>query len=337
VIEPLELKNVYGLDAFRYFLMREMVFGLDSGFSEPALVGRINADLANDLGNLFSRVTAMAHKYFKGVVPAADLHGDPLLTQGLQSDAAAAIRDFETGMSGFMFHKALMAVWEFISQMNKYIDVTAPWVLAKSKSTSKQLETVIYNLLEGLRIISGLIFPIMPETAASMQRHLGQAPGKTFYRMSLLSHWGGLASGTVIPKSVSLFPRIEVKKKENESAEAFSPEPDRPVFKPEISLEEFKKVDLRVGRVIKAEAVPKAKKLLKLEVDIGENRTIVAGIAGSYSPESLVGKQVIVLANLQPAKLMGILSQGMLLAAVDDNRCTVATLDGSVKPGTALS
>ncbi len=339
VIEPLELKNIYGLDAFRYFLMREMVFGLDSGFSESALVGRINADLANDLGNLFSRVTAMTHKYFKGVVPAADPHGDPLLTQGLQSDAIIAIREFETAMSGFMFHKALVAVWEFISQMNKYIDMTAPWVLAKSKSTSKQLETVIYNLLEGLRIISGLIFPVMPETAASMQRHLGNDPGKAFYRMSFLSKWGGLVSGTVIPKSIPLFPRIDVNKNENEneSAEDISPEPDRPVFKPEISIEEFKKMDLRVGRIIKAEAVPKAKKLLKLEVDLGENRTVVAGIAGSYSPENLVGKQVIVLANLQPAKLMGILSQGMLLAAVDGNRCTVATLDGVVKPGTALS
>jgi len=155
--------------------------------------------------------------------------------------------------------------------------------------------------------------------------------------MSFLSQWGGLVSGTVIPKSIPLFPRIDVKKNENETAEAASLAPDRPVFKPEISLEEFKKVDLRVGRVVKAEAVPKAKKLLKLEVDLGENRTIVAGIAGSYSPESLVGKQVIVLANLQPAKLMGILSQGMLLAAVDDNHCTVATLDNAVKPGTALS
>jgi methionyl-tRNA synthetase len=337
VIEPLELKNIYGLDAFRYFLMREMVFGLDSGFSETALIGRINADLANDLGNLFSRVIAMTHKFFKGVVPAPDLHGDPLLTQGLRSDAAVAVREFEAGMSGFMFHKALVAVWEFISQMNKYIDVTTPWVLAKSKSTIRQLETVIYNLLEGLRIISGLIFPVMPETAASMQRHLGQKPGSSFYRISLLSQWGGLASGTVIPKSVTLFPRIDVHKKDNESDDASAPPPERPVFKSEISLEEFKKIDLRIGRIVKAEAVPKAKKLLKLEVDIGEIRTIVAGIAGSYSPESLVGKQVIVLANLQPAKLMGILSQGMLLAAVDDNRCTVATVDGVVKPGTALS
>jgi methionyl-tRNA synthetase len=337
VVEPLALKNIYGLDAFRYFLMREMVFGLDSGFSETALVGRINADLANDLGNLFSRVIAMSHKYFKGVVPAPDPQGDPLLTQGLRSDAAAAIRDFETGMSGFVFHKALMAVWEFISQMNKYIDVTTPWVLAKSKSTVKQLQTVMYNLLEGLRIISALIFPFMPDTAVSMQRHLGLDPHRPFYHLTLLFQWGGLVAGTMIPKSVTLFPRIDVKKNQDESAEAVSLPAERPVFKPEISIDEFKKVDLRVGHILKAEAVPKAKKLLKLDVDIGEIRSIVAGIAGSYSPESLVGKQVIVLANLQPAKLMGILSQGMLLAAVEDNLCVVATVDGGVKPGTALS
>jgi methionyl-tRNA synthetase len=153
----------------------------------------------------------------------------------------------------------------------------------------------------------------------------------------LLFQWGGLVAGTMIPKSVTLFPRIDVKKNQDESAEAVSLPAERPVFKPEISIDEFKKVDLRVGHILKAEAVPKAKKLLKLDVDIGEIRSIVAGIAGSYSPESLVGKQVIVLANLQPAKLMGILSQGMLLAAVEDNLCVVATVDGGVKPGTALS
>jgi methionyl-tRNA synthetase len=170
-----------------------------------------------------------------------------------------------------------------------------------------------------------------------MQRHLGQDPEKTFYHLSVLSQWGGLVSGTVIPKSITLFPRIDVRKSDSHTADPAPTTADRPDFKPEISLEEFRKVDLRVGRVLKAEAVPKAKKLLRLEVDIGETRTIVAGIAGSYLPENLVGRQVIVLANLQPAKLMGIVSQGMLLAAVDDHRCSVATLDGVVKPGTALS
>ncbi len=337
VVEPLELKNVYGLDAFRYFLMREMVFGLDSGFSETALVGRINADLANDLGNLFSRVIAMAHKYFKGVVPHPDPGVDPELTRNIRADAISAVRDFEIAMTSFAFHKGVMAIWEFISRMNKYIDVTAPWVLAKSKASTRQLQTVIYNLLEGLRIVSGLIFPIMPDTSASMQRHLGEDTEKPYYQLLRLKQWGRLPSGNTIPKSTTLFPRIELKPK-TEDAEVSEPViPEPPVFKPEISIEEFRKVDLRVARILKAEPVPKARKLLKLEVDMGEIRTVVAGIAGSYTPESLVGKQVIIVANLQPAKLMGILSQGMVLAAVEDHHCTVGTVETVVKPGTALS
>jgi methionyl-tRNA synthetase len=336
VIEPLEMKNIYGLDAFRFFLLRDMAFGLDSNFNEEALVGRINADLANDLGNLFSRVLSMAHKYFNGVVPEPTVDAGKEMDLGLEQNSRKAIAAYAADMDTFAFHRGLAAVWEFITHMNKYVDITAPWTLAKNKGAHKQLDTVIYNLLEGLRIISGLIYPVMPDTAITMQRHLGLPGDDDFYKLDRLTVWGGLKPGIKLKKSISLFPRVELKDQQRQpQAEAEETTMAAPI-KPEITIDEFAKIDLRVATVISAQAVPRAKKLLQLEVDLGEKRTIVSGIAGSYSPEALVGKQVIIVANLKPAKLMGVLSKGMLIAATDDAGVTVATLDKSVTPGTPL-
>jgi methionyl-tRNA synthetase len=338
VIEPLELKNVYGLDAFRFFLMRDMVFGLDSSFNEEALVQRINSDLANDLGNLFSRVVTMVHKYVKGTVPVIDPKVEEDSALSLSEDAARTIADYRQAMEKFAFQKALAAIWGFISQMNKYVDVTAPWVLAKNKASRPQLELILYNLLEGLRVVAGLIYPVMPDTAAAMIRHLGLDPDKPFYKMPIVSAWKSLTPGIPVPKSITLFPRVEVKTDSADDRMDEDKQTLSPALKPEIAIDDFATLDLRVATIVKAEAIARAKKLLKLEVDMGEPqlRTVVAGIAKAYRPEDLVNKQVVIVANLKPAKLMGVRSQGMLLAASGDDDTVVLTIDKPMPPGTPV-
>jgi len=337
VVDPLELKGVYGADAFRYFLMREMVFGLDSSFNEEAFIQRYNSDLANDLGNLFSRSLTMVHKYFKGVVPQAVPGTESGLDSALVANSEKALQDYHEAMEEYAFHKALMAIWEFINHINKYIDVTAPWELAKRKELHEELQTVLYNIIEGLRIIAGLIYPVMPRTARIMQEHLAMSSPESFQTLADLSVWGKTAPGTQLPKTLTLFPRIEQTKVQSSDREANMSKQASISEKAEIPLEAFQKMDLRVATVLDAEPVPRSKKLLKLKIDMGKNQTVVAGIAENYDPEDLIGKQVVVVANIKPTKLMGILSHGMVLTATNKGTCRLVTVDGPAEPGTRLT
>lgn len=329
VIDPLALIDEFGADAIRYFLLREIVFGNDGNFSRDALITRINSDLANDLGNLLHRTVSMIEKYHGGVVTNAGV--SEAVDEDLQALVKTTVANFEKDMDAMEINSAIKGVWALISRANKYIDETGPWILAKDEAKAARLQTVMYNLAETLRVVAILVAPFIPSTSPKIYTQLGLDVPAEFL---LTDAEFGKMQSTKVQKGEPLYPRIEIAedgatiiggKRYEPKVEAPAPAVEEPKIemepiKEEITIDAFEKIDLRVGTVKAAEKVKKSKKLLKLQVMIGEEeRTIVSGIAQYYEPEALIGRNVIVIANLAPAKLFGIESFGMLLAASDGN------------------
>jgi methionyl-tRNA synthetase len=326
VVEALALADKYGNDAFRYFVMREMVFGLDADFSEEAFVARLNADLANDLGNLASRASTLIVNFAGGVVPAPGAAAAE--EQAVARAFERAVADAGAAMEEYAFQRALAAIWEFVAVVNRYVDASAPWELKKDPAKQPRLNAVLYTLAESLRGLGIVLAPFLPEAAAKIRAALGQT-GEPALAEAV---WGRLPAGAHVQKIAALFPRVEDKKPM--AAPAGGPAGDGGA---RISIEEFQKIDLRVAQVLAAEPVPKSKKLLKLRVSLGtEERTVLAGIAEHYAPADLVGKKVVVVANLQPAKLMGIESQGMVLAGEGGQGLGVVMPDRDLPPGSKV-
>ena len=344
VVRPETLRQDFGVDTVRYFLMREMSFGLDASFSDNSIIARQNSDLANDLGNLFSRVLTMINKFANGnVPPPAGLEPEG---KELAEAVVNMVDEYTAQMRSFAFHRALQAVWAVISMANKYIVRSEPWVLAKDPAQADRLNGVLYNLAETLRVIGLVLAPIMPETSLKMALGLGSTKDE-HSKQNLVDHasWGLTLPGVKINLAHSLFPRLEkktpakpkeVQKKMKSKASPKNKEAEADAGL--VTFDDFKKLDLRVAEIKTAEKIEKSDRLLKLTVMAPEERTLVAGIAEFYKPEDLVGRQVIMVANLKPAKLMGVTSHGMILAARDEQgRLSLSALADGVPPGSKVS
>ena len=326
VVEPNELADQFGVDVIRYFLLREVPFGLDGDFSHKALIGRLNSDLANNLGNLLNRTVNMMKKYFDGTIPTPATPGDE--DSELEGKAREVVDEVRKLYDELAFNKILQKIWELVDTTNQYIDKTGPWNLAKTDEGKERLKTVMYNAAESLRILGVLLFPFMPKSCESLMLQLGVEKTIEEQGMRSLDNWGSLPSDTKTQKAKQLFPRIEDKQAAKILAELEASKNDNKDDSGKITIDEFMKVDLRTGKILEAEKVKKSKKLIQLKVDIGtETRQILAGIAESYEPEKLIGRTVVIVANLKPAKLMGIESQGMVLAASNDGTILLAGFD----------
>jgi methionyl-tRNA synthetase len=347
VVDPNKMAETYGVDAFRYFLLREVPFGQDGDFSQSAMVTRVNSDLANGLGNLLSRTLTLIERTQGGAVPAPGEGG--AAEHELQQAALTLLNEeLSRHLEQLEFNRALEAIWQVVQLANQYVDKTAPWALAKDERNAVQLRTVLYTMAETLHCLSLAAYPVMPTSAQMICSQLGIAAEFTSPLLRDKIEWGSLKPGTVIHKGTSLFPRIESNPgvrpvtessapfQSTTAAETPTATPAPPVS-PQISIDEFMKIQLKTAKVLSAERVPKSEKLIKLQVSLGtEQRQIVAGIGKKYEPDTLIGKTIVIVANLKPAKLMGIESQGMVLAAGDADVRGLLTVLEEIDPGTKV-
>ncbi len=337
VIYADDLVKHFGVDAVRYYSLHEMPFAQDGNITYDVFISRYNSDLANTLGNLVNRTVSMVNKYFDGVIQSGDVHGD--FDDDLKGVASCALEKVENKMETLHVADSLDEIWRIVNRANKYIDETTPWILAKNESDLPRLGTVLYNLIEAIRIIASLLTPFMPETAEKIKAQinasdLSSESAKTF---------GVTAAGTRVGAPEPLFSRIDTEKKLAELAEEFSaaseaePAVEIEPFKPNVTFDDFEKLDVRVGKVKVCEKVPKSSKLLRFELECGgETRQILSGIAKFYKPEDLVGKNVLFIANFPPRKMMGLESNGMILSAEYKDSLTLLTTADDIQSGAVM-